>query len=58
MGTMRNNESKLTEFVENTMNVTTSRNRISLRNVTLLISDWIAVAIWVAAFVAITLAAL
>jgi len=35
-----------------------NRNRISLRNVTLLISDWIAVAIWVAAFVAITLAAL
>ena len=32
-------------------------NRISLRNVTLLIHDWIAVAVWVTAFVAITLAA-
>ena len=33
-------------------------NRISLRNVTLLIPDWIAVAVWVTAFVTITLAAI
>jgi hypothetical protein len=33
-------------------------NRISLRNVALLIPDWIAIAVWVTAFVAITLAAI
>ena len=34
------------------------RNRISLRNVALQRRDWIAVAVWVTAFVAITLAAI
>jgi len=33
-------------------------NRISLRNVALLIPDWIAIAVWVTAFAAITLAAI
>jgi len=42
----------------NIMNVFNSRNRISLRNVTLGRRDWAGIAIWLTALSLITLAAL